>query len=117
MPTLDDRVTHLEEQMENQSQVLLDLRGAVTRLDTGVEALRSAMDTLRTDMNVFRADMNVWLERMDQRFERVDERFERNDRKFERIDDKLDRNLMWVAGILMAIVIAIVSLSLQVARL
>jgi predicted nucleic acid-binding Zn-ribbon protein len=96
MSPLDERVTHLEEQMENQATLLIDLRAAVRDLHLDLR-------DLRTDMN--------------RRFERIDERFERNDRRFERIDDKLDRNLMWVVGILMAIVIAIASVSLQVARL
>lgn len=114
MASLDERVAYLERRMEVHTAIMVDLRGSVRAL---------------------RTEMHQRLERLEQRFERVDQRFDLLDQKFglmdqkfglidqkfdgklDRLDQKIDRHFMWLIGMFATLLLALVGLGLQVARL
>ena len=92
-----------------------------------------AMDNLRQDyiravagvhtlLAEFRDQMVQGFEQINRRFEQVDKRFEQIDRRFEQIerrfegidgrfagqDEKIDRHFMWLVGIQIAALVAVV---------
>lgn len=81
MATLEERVAFLEGQVSEQSHAMLETRDAVRSLER----------------------------RMDARFEAVDRRFESIDRRIDGLDDKLSRQFVWLVGIQVTTLVAIVS--------
>ena len=84
MPTIDDRVALLERQVSE----ILPLRDAVTHLEHRMDAGFQAVD---------------------RRFEAVDRRFDAIDRRFDAIDNKVSRQFMWLVGIQVTTLAAIVA--------
>jgi len=77
MPRVEERVAHLEGQVNEVSQGLSDVKGAIRHLE-----------------------------------QRADTRFDGIDRRFDTLDDKLSRQFMWLVGIhvttLTAVVVALI---------
>jgi hypothetical protein len=44
-----------------------------------------------------------------QRFERVDQRFDRVDQRFDALDAKMSRQFMWLVGMLLTTLVAVVA--------
>ena len=84
---LSRRETFMEGQMSEQSHALLELRDAVRHLQDAVRHLD---------------------QKMDGRFDLVDRRFEAADRRFESMDDKISRQFVWVVGVQVTTLVAIV---------
>lgn len=125
MASLDERVAYLERRMEVHTAIMVDLRGSVR--------------ALRTEMHQRFERMDQRFERMEERFERVDQRFNlmdqkfglmdqkfdgrldlldsKFDSKFDRLDQKIDRHFMWLIGMFATLLLALVGLGIQVARL
>ena len=91
MPTLEERVAYLEGQVSEQSHAMLEVRDAVRNLER----------------------------RMDARFEAVDRRFENMERRIDTLDaglsrradaldDKISRQFIWLVGIQVTTLVAIV---------
>ncbi len=89
MGSVDERVAYLEGRMEDHTALMADLRG-------DMRGVRAEMATLRSDM---RADMRDLRAEMDRRFDRVDQKF------------------TWLVGVLVGVLLALVGLAVQVARL
>ena len=87
MPTIEERVAFIEGQMSEQSHALIELRDAVRHLQDAVRHLD---------------------QKMDGRFDLVDRRFEAVDRRFESMDDKISRQFVWVVGVQVTTLVAIV---------
>jgi len=81
MPTLDERVAYLEGQVNEQSHAHLDIRDAVRSLE----------------------------HRVDARFEAIDRRFDTVDRRLDSLDDKVSRQFVWLVGIQVTTLVAIVT--------
>ena len=80
MPTLEERVAYIEGQVSEQSHALLEVRDTVHHLE----------------------------QRMGARFEAVDRRFDTVDRRIDRLDDKVSRQFVWLVGIHLTTLVAIV---------
>ena len=82
---VEERVAHLEGHVNELSQRLSSVEGAVRHLE----------------------------QRMDARFEGVDRRFDAVDRRFDALDGRMSRQFMWLVGIqittLVAVVVALIS--------
>jgi hypothetical protein len=52
--------------------------------------------------------MDARFDLVERRFEAIDRRFERVDRRFELLDDKLSRHFLWIVGIQVTTLVAIV---------
>jgi len=88
MPTLDERVAYLEGQVNEQSHAHLDIRDAVRSLEHRVDARFEAID---------------------RRFEAIDRRFDTVDRRLDSLDDKVSRQFVWLVGIQVTTLVAIVT--------
>jgi uncharacterized coiled-coil protein SlyX len=84
MPTSEERIAYLEGQVTEQSHVLTGVREAVRQLDR----------------------------RMDARFEAVDRRFDTVDRCVDALDTKVSRQFVWLVGVQVTTLVAIVAASL-----
>ncbi len=84
MPTIDERVAFLEGKVEEHSRGFGELRGMVAQL----------------------------AQKVDRRFEAVDRRFEaleqRLDLKVGALDQKMSRQFVWIVGVQVAILLAVV---------
>ena len=81
MATLEERVAFLEGQVSEQSHAMLEMRDAVRNLER----------------------------RMDARFDAVDRRFDAVERRSDGLDDKLSRQFVWLVGMQVTTLVAIVS--------
>jgi hypothetical protein len=65
---------------------------------------------LREDMVALRNDMNRRFEQVDQRFlhleDKMDRRFEQVDLRFDSLDSKMSRQFIWLAGMLVTTLFA-----------
>ena len=80
MPTLEERVAYLEGQVSEQSHAQREIRDAVRSVE----------------------------HRVDARFEAVDRRFDAVDRRIDSLDDKVSRQFVWMVGIQVTTLVAIV---------
>jgi hypothetical protein len=80
MPTLEERVAYIEGQVSEQSHALVEVREAVRSLE----------------------------HRVDVRFEGVDRRFDTVDRRIDSLDDKVSRQFVWLVGLQVTTLVAIV---------
>ena len=94
MPTIEERVAFMEGQMSELSHGLIDLRDVVRHLEQAVRHLDQKVDTR--------------FAQVDARFSQVDARFDLMDRRFAALDDKVSRQFMWVVGVQVTTLVAIV---------
>jgi hypothetical protein len=87
MPTLEERVAYIEGQVSEQSHVTHDVREAVRSLEHRVD---------------------VRFEAIDRRFEAVDRRFDTVDRRIDALDEKVSRQFVWLVGLHVTTLVAIV---------
>ena len=111
--SLEERVAYLEGRVSDQAQAQNELREMVVHLDQKVDRFR---EELATRISSLEQSMNARFESVDTRFESIDKRFESIDRRFESIDgridaldDKVSRQFMWLVGIQITVLIAVVS--------
>ena|SRR5687767_8993037 len=98
MPTIEERVAFMEGQMSEQAHALLELRDSVRHLQLELrDSVRHLQDAVR------HLD-----QKMDARFDLVDRRFEAADRRFESMDDKISRQFIWVVGVQVTTLVAVV---------
>lgn len=87
MSTLEERVAFIEGQVSEQSHAMIEVREAVRMLEHRVDGRFEAMD---------------------RRFEAVDRRFDTVDRRIDALDEKLSRYFVWVVGLQVTTLVAIV---------
>jgi hypothetical protein len=87
MATLEERVAYLEGQVNEQAHAQFEIRDAIRSLEHRMDGRFEAVD---------------------RRFEAVDRRFEAVDRSLSALDDKLSRQFMWLVGIQVTTLAAIV---------
>jgi len=125
--SLEERVAYLEGRVSDHAQVQNELREMVVHLDQKVdrfrEELAARISSLEQSINARFESIDQRFESIDQRFESIDQRFESIDRRFEAIDqrfeaingridaldDKVSRQFMWLVGIQITVLIAVVS--------
>ena len=119
MPTLEERVAYLEGRFGDHDHTMDSLRQDYTRAVAGVHTL---LADFRDQMIQGFEQINRRFEQVDKRFEQVDKRFEQIDRRFEQMenrfqgvdgrfvgqDAKIDRHFMWLVGIQIAALVAVV---------
>ena len=91
---LDERVAALEGRMTEQSQTLEFFRDAIGRIEQRFIAVDQRFTALE--------------QRMDARFAQIDARFVQVDVRFDRLEDKMSRHFLWIVGIQVTTLIAIV---------
>src|SRR6185436_15642295 len=82
----------------------------IAYLDGRVKEHAHMVRDLREDMVTLRNDMNRRFEQVNQRFlhleDKMDRRFEQVDRRFDSLDAKMSRQFVWLAGMLVTTLIA-----------
>ena len=91
MPTLEERVAYLEGQVSEQSHSMLEVREAVRDLERRLDARFEAIDRR--------------FENMERRIDTLDAGFSR---RVDALDDKVSRQFIWVVGIQVTTLVAIV---------
>jgi chromosome segregation ATPase len=98
MPTLEERVAYLEGQVSEQSHAQMEIRDAVRSLERRVDVRFEAVDRR--------------FEAVERRFEsleqRMEARFDTVDRRIDSLDDKVSRQFVWMVGIQVTTLVAIV---------
>ena len=87
MSTLEERVAFIEGQVSEQSHAMIEVREAVRMLEHRVDGRFEAID---------------------RRFEAVDRRFDTVDRRIDALDEKLSRYFVWLVGLQVTTLVAIV---------
>ena len=91
MPTLEERVAYLEGQVSEQSHAMLEVRDAVRDLERRID---------------------VRFEAIDRRFENIERRIDTVDaglsRRMDALDDKVSRQFVWLVGVQVTTLVAIV---------
>jgi hypothetical protein len=98
MPTIEERVAYLEGQVSEQSHAQLEIRDAVRSLEHRMDSRFEAVDRR--------------FESIDRRFDVVDRRIDALDekvtRQVESLDGKMSRQFMWLVGIQVTTLAAII---------
>ena len=94
MSTIEERVAYIEGQVSEQSHAMVEVREAVRMLEHRVDGRFEAMDRR--------------FEAIDRRFEAVDRRFDTVDRRIDALDEKLSRYFVWLVGLQVTTLVAIV---------
>jgi predicted nucleic acid-binding Zn-ribbon protein len=96
MRNLDERVAYMEARMDDHSSLIADVRGEMRDLRAEMRDLRSEVRTdireVRTEIRDLRSEMNVRFDRMDQKF-------------------------TWLVGMFVALLLGLLGVAAQVARL
>ena len=101
MPTLEERVAYIEGQVSEQSHAMIEVRDAVRHLELRLDARFESVDRR------FQA-IDGRFESIDHRFEAVDRRFDVVDRRIDGLDDKVSRQFLWLVGIQVTTLVAVV---------
>lgn len=94
MDSLEERIAYLEGKVEEHSLGFASLRDSIGRVEHRIDALTQRMDAR--------------FEAVERRFEAIDRRFEAINRRFELMDDKMSRHFLWLDGIQVTTLIAVV---------
>ena len=87
MATLEERVAYLEGQVSEQAHTLIDVREGIRQLEHRMDAR---------------------FEGVDRRFEAVDRRFDTVDRRIDALGEKVSRQFVWLVGLEVTTLVAIV---------
>jgi hypothetical protein len=98
MATLEERVAYLEGQVSEQSHASAKIREAVRSLEHRVDVRFESSDRRLESLE----------QRMDARFEAVDRRFDTVDRHVASLNEKMASHFLWLVGIQVTILVAIV---------
>ena len=101
MPTVEERVAYIEGQVSEQSHALVEVRDAVRSLEHRMDARFEGVDRR------FEA-VDRRFEAIDRRFDAVDHRFDTVDRRIDALDDKVSRQFVWLVGLQVTTLVAIV---------
>jgi predicted nucleic acid-binding Zn-ribbon protein len=96
MGSLDERVAYVEGRMEDQRSLIGDIRSEVRDLRVEMRDVRVEMRDLRTEV---RADIRDLRSEMNLRFDRIDQKF------------------TWLVGMFVALLLGLLGVAVQVARL
>lgn len=90
--SIEERVAYLEGKVEEHSKVWVDLKDMMVNHDSKMIAFE---------------------QRIDRRFEAIDRRFEAIDRRFEAIDQKFSKYFLWIIGIQISVLLAVIASMLR----
>jgi hypothetical protein len=94
MASLEERLAFIEGQVSEQTRGMIEVREAVRSLEHRVDVRFEAIDRR--------------FEAIDRRFEAIDRRFDTVDRRIDGLDDKVSRQFVWLVGLQVTTLVAIV---------
>ena len=101
MATIEERVSYLEGQLSEQSHAWQTLRDDIHRVEERMEARFVGFDQRFVSIDQRFATI-------DQRLVAIDERFADINRRFEGLDNKISTQFLWLVGIQVTTLVAIV---------
>ena len=128
MPTLDERVALLEEQVKQQGGDAGELRTLVVQLDAKVDRRIDGLDGRFEAIDRRFEAVDRRFDAIDQRFAAIDQRFATIDQRFAAIDrrfhdlegliasldQKLSRQFLWTMGVLTTVFVSVIGTLLGV---
>jgi uncharacterized coiled-coil protein SlyX len=105
MATLEERVAYLEGRVGEQGQVLTEIRDAIRHLEQRFDARFEGQDQRFEGLG---RSVDARFDTIDRRFDIVDRRFEAVDRRIDSLDAKVSRQFVWLVGIQVTTLVAIV---------
>jgi len=111
MPSsLEERVAYLEGKVDEQSRLGVELRDTIFHLDQKVdrfrEELASRIDALDQKVDRFREELASRIDALDRKVDRFREELAS---RIDALDQKLSRYFLWIVGIQVSILLAIVA--------
>jgi tetrahydromethanopterin S-methyltransferase subunit G len=120
MPTVEERLSSLERQVDGIGDLKSMIGDFRSNMDRRFDDTRSDMDRRFEEA---RSDMIRRFDQVDRRFEQVDYRFAGVDRRLDQIDRRLDtldqrmeRHFMWMVGIQFSVLIAVIVALIRLSR-
>ncbi len=104
--TLEERVAYLEGKVEEHSKVWSDLKDMMVNHDSKMIAFEQRIDKR------FEA-IDRRFEAIDRRFEVIDRRFEAIERRIDTLDQKFSKYFLWIIGIQVSVLLAIIATMLR----
>jgi chaperonin cofactor prefoldin len=101
--TLEERIAYLEGKVEEHSYAWQDLRERITHME----------QTFNQRFISLEQRIDNRFETIDKRFEAIDRRFEAIDRRFEAIDQKFSKYFLWIIGIQVSVLLAVIASMLR----
>jgi len=86
MPTIEERVAHLEGHVSEFVNTFADIRESIRHLEHRVD---------------------VRVDAVDRRFEAIDRRFEVVAQRFDALDQKVSRQFVWLVGLVVTVLVAV----------
>jgi uncharacterized coiled-coil protein SlyX len=105
MPTIEERVAYLEGRVSEQGQTLTEIRDAIRHLEQRFDARFEGHDQRFDGLE---RSIDARFDAVDRRFDVIDRRFESVDRRIDGLDDKMSRQFVWLVGIQVTTLVAIV---------
>lgn len=119
MSTVEERLAYLEGRAQEHSHVIDDFREVGNRLERRMDGLEQRMDGLAARIDAvdqkvdrFREELSGRIDALESKF---DKRFAGIDARFTALDDKLSRVFVWVVGVQVTVLLAVVGTVLQLA--
>jgi predicted RNase H-like nuclease (RuvC/YqgF family) len=106
--TLEERVAYLEGQVSELSQGFVEIRDAVRHLEYRMDGRFEAVDQRFESIDRRFEMIDRRFEAIDRRFEGVDRRFEGLERRLDGMDSKMSQQFLWLVGIQVTTLVAIV---------
>ncbi len=107
--TLEERVAYLEGKVEEHSKIWADLKDMMISHDSKMIAFEQRIDKRFEAIDRRFETIDRRFEAIERRFEAIDRRFEDIDKRFESIDQKFSRYFLWIIGIQVSVLLAIVA--------
>ena len=101
MPSVEERIAYLEGRLGDHTTAFDGLRGDFATMRTEVERVDAKVD--RVDAKVDRVDAKV--DRVDAKVDRLDAKV---DRLFYELESRMTRQFVWLVGIQVTVLLAIV---------
>ncbi|BCB97221.1 hypothetical protein JZK55_21430 [Dissulfurispira thermophila] len=111
--TLEEEVAYLRGKVEEHSKAWSDLKDMMINHDAKMIAFEQRIDRRFEAIDRRFEAIDKRFEAIDRRFEAVDRRFEAIDRRFEALDQKFSRYFLWIIGIQVSVLLAVIASMLR----
>ncbi len=107
--TMEERVAYLEGKVEEHTMMWSDLKDMMINHDSKMIAFEQRIDRRFEAIDRRFEAIDKRFEAIDRRFESMDRRFEAMDRRIDALDQKFTKFFLWIIGIQVSILLAIIA--------
>ncbi len=98
MASVEERVAYLEGRVEEHTRAMDEFRDAVRQLDRRFDGLAARVDALDLKIDRVREELGSRIDALDRKL----------DARFDTLDVKMSRTFLWVVGVQMTILLAVI---------